>query len=268
MDLRGKIGLFVICAMLALSLLSPYISRYDPVTVSLDELKLSPGGEHLLGTDQKGRDVFARVLAGGKISISVAVLAALISLGIGLAVGLSAGYFGGRVDTALVAMADLVLSFPSLLLAIGIAVVLPPGTYTSMIAIASVGWASFARLIRSHVLKLRSEPFIDAARAIGCGHMRIITVHLLPQCIPLGLVMMGLKVGGFILTEASLSFLGLGTQPPSPSWGAMISSSRSYMLSAPWMTVFPGLAIMLAALSFNILGDSLSEKMGIRRDRE
>lgn len=265
LDWRGKSAGAIIAAILLLSVFAPYLTPYGPIQINLEQMKLAPGeGGHLLGTDQKGRDMLARILAGGKTSIGVAVLAALVSMAIGLCIGLSAGYFGGRVDMALVSMADLVLSFPSLLLAIGISVVLPPGTYTSMLAIASVGWASFARLIRGHVLKLRTEPYIDAARAIGCGHARIIFVHLLPQCVPLGLVMMGLKIGGFILTEASLSFLGLGTQPPAPSWGAMISSSRAYMLAAPWMTVAPGLAIMIAALSFNVLGDALSEKSGIK----
>lgn len=267
MDIRGKLGLSLICVILALSVFGPYITSYNPIGISLEEIKIAPGAAHIMGTDQKGRDIFARIITAGKVSIGVAVLAALISMGIGLVVGLLSGYFGGRVDTALGGMVDLVLSFPSLLLAIGISVVLPPGTYTSMVAIAGVGWASFARLIRGHVLKLRGEPYVDAARAIGCGHMRIMTVHLLPQCIPLALVMIGLKIGGFILTEASLSFLGLGTQPPNPSWGAMISSSRSYILSAPWMAVFPGLAIMITALSFNILGDSLAERAGIRNTR-
>jgi ABC-type dipeptide/oligopeptide/nickel transport system permease subunit len=134
-----------------------------------------------------------------------------------------------------------------------------------MIAISAVGWASFARLIRGHVLTLREAPFVDAARAMGCSSRRILFVHLMPQCIPLGLVMMGLKVGGYILTEASLSFLGLGAQPPTASWGSMISTSRSYLVVAPWMVIFPGLAIAAAALAFNMLGDALSERFGIRK---
>jgi ABC-type dipeptide/oligopeptide/nickel transport system permease subunit len=170
---------------------------------------------------------------------------------------------GGKADTVIMAIVDLVLSFPSLLLAIGISVILPPGIYTVMIAIAAVGWASFARLIRGHVLILRGISFVEAAQAIGCSTKRIMFVHILPQCLPLVIVMLGLKLGGYILTEASLSFLGLGAQPPTATWGSMISSSRVYILSAPWMVIFPGLAITLTSLGFNMLGDLLSEKYGV-----
>jgi peptide/nickel transport system permease protein len=265
MGTRGRIALLVIGAILALSVLSPYISPYGADTINLDSLKEPPGLLHPFGTDQKGRDVLTRTLYGGRISIGVAIMAALISMGIGLLVGLISGYFGGRLDTAVMAFVDLILSFPSLLLAIGVSVILPPGIYTVMIAISAVGWASFARLIRGYVLTLREAPFVDAARAMGCSRRRILFVHLMPQCIPLGLVMMGLKVGGYILTEASLSFLGLGAQPPTASWGSMISTSRSYLVVAPWMVIFPGLAIAAAALAFNILGDALSERFGIRK---
>jgi peptide/nickel transport system permease protein len=265
MQSRGKISLLIITLLFAVSLASPHITSYDPNGIDLDMLKRPPSPEHIFGTDQKGRDIFARVLYGGRISICTAILAAILSMGTGLAVGLVSGYVGGRLDTALTALIDLVLSFPSLLLAIGISIILPPGAFTVMIAIAAVGWASFARLIRGQVIKLREEPYVESAKAIGCGTFRIITVHLLPQCLPLSLVMMGLKIGGFILTEASLSFLGLGAQPPTASWGSMISASRSYIVVAPWMVFFPGLAILITALCFNILGDTLSEKFFIRK---
>ncbi len=262
---RGKISAVIIAAIFLLSVLAPVLSPYAPNAINLDSLKQGPGADHLFGTDQKGRDILTRVLHGGRISIGVAIVAAVVSMGIGLTVGLVSGYFGGRLDTAVMAFVDLILSFPSLLLAIGISIILPPGIYTVMIAIAAVGWASFARLIRGHVLALREEPFVDAARAIGCGSARILFVHLLPQCIPLSLVMMGLKIGGFILTEASLSFLGLGAQPPTASWGSMISAGRSYIVVAPWMVLFPGLAIAVTSLCFNVLGDALSERFGLRK---
>jgi peptide/nickel transport system permease protein len=263
---RGKISLAIIILIFLLSLFSSYMTAYDPNGIDLDTLKQPPGKSHTFGTDQKGRDIFTRVLYGGRISIGVAIIAAVLSMGIGLLVGLVSGYFGGRLDTAVMAFVDLILSFPSLLLAIGISIILPPGIMTVMIAIAAVGWASFARLIRGHVLKLREEPFIDAARAIGCSRARILFVHLMPQCLPLSLVMGGLKIGGFIITEASLSFLGLGAQPPTASWGSMISASRSYIVVAPWMVFFPGLAIVITALCFNVLGDALSDRFGIKRD--
>jgi peptide/nickel transport system permease protein len=262
---RGKTALLVLLVFFLLSLFAPFITRHDPNEVDLDMLKKAPRLEHPFGTDQKGRDVLTRVFYGGRISMGVAIIAAAVSMSVGLLVGLVSGYWGGRIDTAIMAFVDLILSFPSLLLAIGISIILPPGIYTVMIAIAAVGWASFARLIRGHVLKLREAPFVEAARAIGCTRMRVLFVHLMPQCIPLALVMVGLKIGGFIITEASLGFLGLGAQPPTASWGAMISTSRSYIIVAPWMVIFPGLAITITSLCFNMLGDEFSDRYGVRK---
>ncbi len=257
-------GIVSVLLMISLaSAFAPVISRYNPEEVNLDELRQSPSLHHLLGTDNKGRDILSRILYGGRISLSVALAAALLSMAIGLLVGLVSGYVGGKLDTFMMLVVDFVLAFPSLLLAIGISVVLPPGIYTVMIAIASVGWASFARLVRGNVLASREAPFIEAARAIGCSNGRILFMHLLPQCIPLVIVMMGLKLGGYILTEASLSFLGLGAQPPMPSWGSMVSANRVFIMSAPWMVIFPGLAIALTALCFNMLGDSLRDRYGL-----
>jgi peptide/nickel transport system permease protein len=264
---RGKISAAIILLILLASVVAPVLTSYAPNAINLDTLKTAPDAAHPFGTDQKGRDVLTRVLYGGRLSIGVAITAAFLSMGIGLMVGLISGYFGGKVDTGAMALVDLVLSFPSLLLAIGISIILPPGIYTVMIAIAAVGWASFARLIRGHVLALREEPFVDAARALGCGSGRILFVHLLPQCIPLSLVMMGLKIGGFIITEASLSFLGLGAQPPTASWGSMIAQGRSYIVAAPWMVLFPGLAIAVTALCFNLLGDALQKRFGLKKVR-
>lgn len=250
--------------MIIASVFAPVISPYNPEDISLDDLRQPPCMKHPFGTDSKGRDMLSRVLHGGRISISVAVIAALISMSIGLLIGLFSGYKGGKADTAIMVVVDFILAFPSLLLAIGISIILPPGIYTVMIAIASVGWASFARLIRGYVLSLREAPFVEAARAVGCSNRRLLFVHLLPQCLPLSFVMMGLKLGGYILTEASLSFLGLGAQPPAPSWGSMISSNRAYIVSAPWMVIFPGMAIALTSLCFNLLGDALRDRFGLK----
>lgn len=255
----GTVLLITLSAVFA-----PLISPYDPEEMNLDELRQPPGPRHFFGTDNKGRDVLSRVFYGGRISLSVAFTAALLSTSIGLLVGLVSGYVGGKVDTAIMVLVDFILAFPSLLLAIGISVILPPGIYTVMIAIAAVGWASFARLVRGHVISLRDAPFIESSRAIGCGTGRILFVHLLPQCIPLVVVMTGLKLGGYILTEASLSFLGLGVQPPTPSWGAMISAHRVFIVSAPWMVVFPGLAITVTSLCFNMLGDLMRDRYGLK----
>lgn len=263
----SKVLYIIIGVIVAASLMAPLITPYNPEEINLDAIKMPPSLKHPFGTDNKGRDILSRVLYGGRISLSVALISAIISITIGLSIGLIAGYAGGRVDTALMALTDFVLSFPALLLAIGISIILPPGIYTSMIAISAAGWASFARLTRGYVISIREMPYIEAARAIGCSYWRIIFSHILPQCIPLSLVMAGLKLGGFILTEASLSFLGLGVQPPTPSWGSMVSSNRVYILSAPWTVLFPGLAIAVTALCLNLIGDMLRERQGYEKIR-
>ncbi len=261
----SKVLYIIIGIIVVSSLMAPLITPYNPEEIDLDAIKMPPSLEHPFGTDNKGRDILSRVLHGGRVSLSVALIAALISITIGLSVGLVAGYAGGKIDTALMAFTDFVLSFPALLLAIGISIILPPGIYTSMIAISAAGWASFARLIRGYVISIKEMPYIEAARAIGCNYWRVIFSHILPQCIPLSLVMAGLKLGGFILTEASLSFLGLGVQPPAPSWGSMVSSNRVYILSAPWTVLFPGLAIAITALCLNLMGDILRERHGFEK---
>jgi len=219
----GKGAAAIIIIIFLLSLVSTLIVPYDPDTIDLDSLRQPPSLKHILGTDSKGRDILARVLYGAKISISISVIAALVSIAIGLTVGLLSGYFGGKIDTFFMAAVDLVLAFPSLLLAIGVSVILPAGIYTVMIALSSVGWASFARLIRGKVLSMRESTYIEAARALGCSDPRILLVHLLPQCVPLAFVMMGLKLSGYILTEAALGFLvsAHSLQPrPGVQWSA------------------------------------------------
>ncbi len=261
MGLTGKISASILICLFSLSVISPVFVRYSPDAVDLDNLRQPPSFHHPLGTDNKGRDILTRVLYGGRISLTVSVAAALLSMGIGLAVGLLSGYMGGKTDTVLMAIVDLILAFPSLLLAIGVSVLFPPGIYTVMIALATVGWASFARLMRGQVLSLKESSFVEAARAIGCGDLRIVFVHILPQCVPLALVMTGLKLGGYILTESALSFLGLGAQPPTATWGSMISANRAYINAAPWMVLSPGIMISLTAVCFNLLGDDLREKL-------
>jgi len=263
-DFRNNLKLYlpigIIIFLFAISTAATFLFVHDPNKIDLDSIKKPPSIEHLFGTDSKGRDIFARVIHGGKISIGIAVAAAFVSAFIGFSVGIASGYFGGRVDTALMSVVDFILSFPSLLLAIAISVILPPGIYTVMLAIAAVGWTSFARLIRGHVLTIKNMPFVEAARAMGCNNFRILLFHIAPLCMPLSLVMMGIKLGGFILTEATLSFLGLGAQPPAPTWGSMISANRAYILSEPWMVIFPGLAISITAFCFNLIGESLKER--------
>lgn len=260
----GRIAGIVLGILVLVAVLAPVLPLADPYRIDLDSLRLPPSWEHPFGTDSKGRDIFSRVLHGGQISISVAVAAAVISALIGFGVGLVSGYCGGKVDTVLMAAVDFILSFPSLLLAVAISVILPPGIYTVMIAIACVGWTSFARIVRGQVLSYKEMPFVEAARSYGCSHWRIALLHIAPLCIPICLVVMGIKLGGFVLTEATLGFLGLGAQPPTPTWGAMISANRAYILSAPWTVLFPGLAIFLTAFCCNLLGDSLKERSDLK----
>src|SRR5512140_107963 len=267
-DLTGNVPALVAACLLVLlaviAVAGPSLVSYDPLAMDLDHLKQPPGKAHLLGTDSKGRDILSRVVYGSRISLAVGIFASALSLSIGVFFGLLAGYFGGRTDTVLSQVFDVFLAFPSLLLAIGISAVMPPGLASAMLAITLVGWAGFARLVRGITLSLKEQTYVEASRALGATPARILYRHILPNALPLLLVAGSLRVGGFILLEAALSFLGLGVQPPTPTWGSMISLNRAYINSAPWMVIFPGLAISITVISFNILGDFLRDKLDPR----
>lgn len=252
-------SLCIIAVLFFIAVFAPLIAPYDPFTIDLDVIRQPPGSSHLFGTDTLGRDILSRVIYGSRISLLIGISATVVSLGIGLLAGLVAGYCGGSIDAAFTIIVDLFLAFPSLLLAIGISVLLPPGLLSTICALCLVGWASFARLFRSMVLSWKESTFVEAAHAIGCSHARIIFVHILPHCIPLALIAASLKVGSFILSESALSFLGLGVQPPLPTWGSMVSLHRSYLPSFPWMILFPGGAIALTVFVFNMCGDALRD---------
>lgn len=258
------IAVFVLAALVVTAVFAPVLAPYDPLAMDLDSLRMAPGSKHLFGTDSKGRDIFSRVVYGTRVSLAVGIVAALSSLCIGIVLGMIAGYFGGRTDLVLSQVFDVFLAFPSLLLAIGISAVMTPGLLSAMLAIALVGWAGFARLVRGITLSLKEQTYVEASRAIGASSARILARHILPNAVPLLLVAASLRVGGFILLEAALSFLGLGVQPPTPTWGSMISLHRVYINSAPWMVIFPGLAISITVISFNILGDFLRDKLDPR----
>jgi peptide/nickel transport system permease protein len=267
-DLTGNISALVAVALLATLVLTaivgPSLVSYKPETMDLDNLKQPPNAQHLLGTDSIGRDVLSRIVYGARISLSMGIVASAVSLCIGIFFGLIAGYFGKTVDAFLSQVFDIFLAFPSLLLAIGISAVMPPGLTSAMLAITLVGWAGFARLVRGITLSLKEQTYVEASRALGASPARILYRHILPNALPLILVAGSLRVGGFILLEAALSFLGLGVQPPTPTWGSMISLNRAYINSAPWMVIFPGLAISITVISFNILGDFLRDKLDPR----
>jgi len=267
-DLTGNppvlTALMVIILLVLTAIVGPVFVRYDPDTADLNSLKQPPSKAHLLGTDSIGRDILSRLVYGSRISLSVGIIASFLSLALGIFFGLTAGYFGGRTDAVLSQFFDIFLAFPSLLLAIGIGAVMPPGLTSAMLAITLVGWAGFARLVRGITLSLKEQTYIEASRALGATPARILYRHLLPNALPLILVAGSLRVGGFILLEAALSFLGLGVQPPTPTWGSMISLNRAYINSAPWMVIFPGLAISITVISFNIVGDYLRDRLDPR----
>ena len=263
-DTPALIAAALLCVLVLTAVFAPLIVPYDPLAVDLDSLKQPPGKAHFMGTDSKGRDILSRVIYGSRISLSIGIVAAFLSLCIGTILGMIAGYFGGKTDAMMSQAFDVILAFPSLLLAIGISAVMPPGLTSAMLAIVLVGWAGFARLVRGITLSLKEQTYVEASRAFGATSIRILFRHILPNALPLLLVAASLRVGGFILIEASLSFLGLGVQPPTPTWGSMISLNRMYINSAPWMVIFPGLAISITVISFNILGDFLRDKLDPR----
>jgi peptide/nickel transport system permease protein len=258
------VAVILLVLLVLTAVVGPFLVSYDPLAMDLDSLRQPPGKAHLFGTDSKGRDILSRVVCGSRISLSVGIVAAALSLCIGIFFGLVAGYFGRTVDALFSQVFDIFLAFPSLLLAIGISAVMPPGLISVMLAITLVGWAGFARLVRGITLSLKEQTYVEASRALGASPARILYRHILPNALPLILVAGSLRVGGFILLEAALSFLGLGVQPPTPTWGSMISLNRAYINSAPWMVIFPGLAISITVISFNILGDFLRDKLDPR----
>jgi peptide/nickel transport system permease protein len=251
----------VIGLLAAMALAAPLLVPHDPLAVHLDHIERPPSRTHLFGTDTIGRDMCSRVISGARYSLLIGLGATAFSLLLGLLAGVTAGYCGGTIDLTVTAVVDLFLAFPSLLLAIAISVVLPPGVMSIIIALCAVGWASFARLFRGLALSCRESLFVDAARAAGCSSLRVMCVHILPQCLPVALVAASLKVGSFILAESALSFLGLGIQPPQPTWGAMVSMYRAYLPSAPWMVFFPGCAIALTVFACNLFGDALRDRL-------
>jgi peptide/nickel transport system permease protein len=264
-DFRANILAVIAAAILVLlaftAIIGPALVHFEPDVVNLDQLKQPPTLVHLLGTDNKGRDILSRLVYGARISLSVGIIASALSMCLGIFFGLISGYFGGKIDAIFSQIFDIFLAFPSLLLAIGISTVMMPGLTSAMLAIILVGWAGFARLVRSITISLKEQTYIEASRALGASSARILYKHILPNALPLLLVAGSLRVGGFILLEAALSFLGLGVQPPTPSWGSMISLNRAYINSAPWMVIFPGLAISITVISFNVLGDYFRDKL-------
>jgi peptide/nickel transport system permease protein len=254
----GAIGAAGILLLVVVSLLAPLIAPFEP-TAQIAKRFTEPSMTYIMGADDVGRDVFSRLIYGARVSLWVGVVAVSISTVLGVTCGMLAGYFGGIVDNVLMRLVDILLAFPGLILAIIIASYLGPSLTNAMIAIGIVGAPHKARIARAPVLSILTEDYIVAARVLGASNARILVQHVLPNAMAPLIVSTSLSLSGAILADAGLSFLGLGTQPPDPSWGAMLQEGRRYMEDAWWMALYPGIAIMLAVLSFNLLGDGLRD---------
>lgn len=259
------VGTIIIFILIMTALLAPLLAPNNPYEPdSIRDAFRSPGGSFPLGTDQLGRCILSRIIYGARFSLTVGLVVQGISVLIGVTLGLIAGYFGGWIDDIINGLINTMFGFPGFLFALGVVTALGPGIYNLFIALGLVGWPIMARVIRGQVLSLKHMDYVEAGRALGCSDFRIIVVHVLPQCISPVLVLATLGMATAIMAEAGLSFLGLGTQPPMPSWGSIIARGRDYIWDAPWITTFPGIVIFLTVLGFNLLGDGLRDYLDPR----
>ena len=257
-------GLVLIVLLFAVALLAPWIAPYDPVRIDVDNILVGPSLHHWMGTDEAGRDVFSRMIYGARVSILVGFVAVGIATAIGVVVGAAAGYYGGGVDAVLMRLVDIMLCFPTFFLILAVIAVLEPSLTNIMIVIGLTSWMGVARLVRAEFLSLKEQEFVQAARAFGASDVRIIFRHLLPNAMAPVLIAATFGVAGAILTESALSFFGLGVQPPTPSWGNILSSGYKYIDFAHWLSIYPGLAILVTALAYNLLGEGLRDALDPR----
>ncbi len=277
----SRIGLAIVLLLVLVAAGAPFLSRhlagydpYEPVTPAGVVPPTPPDGDHWLGTDALGRDLLARTLHGARVSVAVGVLAEIVALLLGLAIGAAAGYYGGRLDEALMRLADIFFSLPAPLLALAVIAAFPdpetlpglrslpePGLVLVFLVLGLIGWAGIARLVRAQILVVRQMDYASAAKAAGAGDARLLLRHLLPNAMAPVVVAATLGVAGNILAEAWLSFLGLGARPPTPSWGTMITEGQIYLTTRPWVCVYPGLALLLTVLAFNLLGDGMRDAL-------
>jgi peptide/nickel transport system permease protein len=254
-----KIGVAIVAFAAVAALIGPGLSPYDPSTQQLALRLAGPSLHHPFGLDELGRDILARILAGARISFLVGLTVVSISSIVGTTLGAMAGYFGGAFDDVVSRVVDTLLAFPGLLLAIALVAVLGPSLVNVLFALTIIGWVSYARLVRGQALRAREFEYVQAARALGAGPLRVLRRHIIPTALPAVVVQATLGMAGAIIGEAALSFLGLGVQPPTPSWGTMLNGGRAHILDAPHLTIFPGLAIALLVLGFNFVGDGLRD---------
>ncbi|MFA5839990.1 MAG: ABC transporter permease [Candidatus Margulisiibacteriota bacterium] len=256
-----KFGLCILSFFVLMAIFAPLISPYDPSAI-LENDTFAPSAQHWFGTDDLGRDIFSRAVYGSRISLTVGIVAVFIAVLIGTLMGALAGYFGGWTDNLIMRFVDVMLAFPSIFLILAIQAMLTPNIYNVMIVIGLTSWMGVARLVRGEYLKIRELSYVEAAKAIGCSPARIIFRHILPNAMGPIIVAGTLGMAGAILTESSLSFLGMGVQPPMASWGNMLMDAQAYLLDAPWMAVIPGMLIFLTVLSLYFVGEGLREVVG------
>lgn len=266
-DRTAALGVILVVSLTGAALLAPLVAPHDPNAVDVVRRYSPPSWEFPLGTDNLGRDILSRILIGARLSIGTAVVAGLAIGLVGLVMGMLAGWFGGAVDAVISRVVDILLAFPLFLLALGITGLIGPGLRNLTLALVSVAWAGYARIVRSAVIGEREKPYVEAARAAGATEIRILRKHVLPNVVAPVLVLTTLDMGVVLLAVSGLSFLGLGVKPPTPEWGAMLAEGRNYLDQAPQMTFFPGAAIFLMVLGFNLLGDGLRDALDPRASR-
>ena len=255
----GMFGIILAGVVLLSALLAPWIAPYDPYVMNMDEALQPPSLTHPMGTDVLGRDVMSRLIFGARISMEVSIFSRLISLLLGTLLGLVAGYCGGKLDSLIMRIADVTLAYPALLLLIAVVAAVGPSRTSLIISLGVVGWAAVARVVRAQVLSIKEREFVMAVKSLGGRHSEILFRHLLPNCMSQLIIVFSMGLGMGIMAESSMSFLGLGAQPPLPSWGSMISSGLDYLRVAPWLSLSPGIGITVAVLGFNLLGDAFRD---------
>ncbi|MFJ9498767.1 nickel transporter permease [Brevibacillus centrosporus] len=258
---RALVGFWMVVVFVGIAVFAQAIAPYDPIEQNMDVILQPPSADHLFGTDEYGRDILSRIIYGSQISLMIGIVGVLISVVIGVGLGTISGYFGGRTDMFIMRIMDIFMAFPSFLLALAIVSVLGPGMVNVMIAIGIFSVPTFARISRSAVISVKNKEFIEAAKSMGASHARVIFKHVLPNSVAPIIVLSTMRIATAILTASGLSFLGMGAQPPTPEWGAMLSTGREYLRTAPHVSTIPGLAIMFMVLAFNMLGDGLRDAL-------
>lgn len=258
------IGAGLSLILVFLTLAAPWLEPYNPTKMELSQKFMAPCREFIFGTDHLGRDIFSRILEGSRVSLSVAVLVVVCSALVGILLGMISGYAGGVVDMVIMRIVDVLLAFPAMIFALALSTMIGTGQMNLIIAITCIQWTRYARIARGEALMLKNAEYIEAARSIGNSTVQVLFKYVFPNIISKILIMASMDIGSIILYCASLSFLGLGAQPPSPDWGVMISEGKDYLQYAPWLTIFPGLAIAVSALAFNMLGDGLRDRLDPR----